>query len=48
MIRRDAAFQREQVRAWLRELLDAEGVSVELDEPTDWSHWDAGRRRWDP
>ncbi len=48
MIRRDAAFQREQVRAWLHDLLEAEGVSLTLDEPSDWSHWDAEKRRWSP
>jgi 1,2-phenylacetyl-CoA epoxidase catalytic subunit len=48
MIRRDAAFQREQVRAWLHDLLEAEGVSLTLDEPSDWSHWDAEKRRWNP
>jgi 1,2-phenylacetyl-CoA epoxidase catalytic subunit len=48
MIRRDAAFQREQVRAWLAALLKAEGVALTLDEPSEWSSWDAGRRRWDP
>jgi 1,2-phenylacetyl-CoA epoxidase catalytic subunit len=45
MIKRDAAQQREQVRAWLVELLAAEGVAIELDEPADWSSWDAERRR---
>jgi 1,2-phenylacetyl-CoA epoxidase catalytic subunit len=40
MIARDAAAQREQVRVWLREL-----VEVELDEPSDWSSWDPQRRR---
>ena len=48
MIHRDADFQREQMRAWLRGLLEAEGVSLELDEPADWSRWPAGRRRWSP
>jgi 1,2-phenylacetyl-CoA epoxidase catalytic subunit len=45
MIKRDAAQQREQVRAWLVDLLAAEGVAIELDEPADWSSWDAERRR---
>jgi 1,2-phenylacetyl-CoA epoxidase catalytic subunit len=48
MVRRDAAAQREQVRAWLAALLEAEGVSLSLDEPSDWSSWDAERRRWSP
>jgi 1,2-phenylacetyl-CoA epoxidase catalytic subunit len=40
MIARDAAAQREQVRVWLRDLID-----VDLDEPSDWSSWDPQRRR---
>jgi 1,2-phenylacetyl-CoA epoxidase catalytic subunit len=48
MVQRDAAFQREQVRAWLAALLEAEGVSLTLDEPSDWSRWDPERRRWNP
>lgn len=46
MVGSDAPAQRELVRRWLRELLAAEGVFVELDEPTDFSRWDASRRRW--
>src|SRR4051812_25787956 len=46
MVRRDAAEQREQVRSWLVGLLGAEGVEIALPDPTDWSRWDAGRRRW--
>ena len=48
MVHRDAVFQREQVRAWLAALLEAEGVSLTLDEPSDWSRWDPERRRWNP
>jgi hypothetical protein len=48
MFRRDPASQREQVRAWLVDLLAAEGVTITLDEPTDWSRWDAERRRLEP
>ena len=48
MVKRDADHQREQVRAWLAALLDAEGVSSTLDEPSDWSSWDPERRRWSP
>jgi hypothetical protein len=33
------------VRAWLTELLDAEGVSIELEEPTDWTGWDEDGRQ---
>ena len=36
---------REQVRAWLVDLLAAEGAAIELSEPADWSSWDAERRR---
>ena len=48
MIRRDPAAQREQVRVWLVGLLDGEGVTIALDEPSDWSRWDPERRRWEP
>jgi ring-1,2-phenylacetyl-CoA epoxidase subunit PaaC len=48
MIGTDPAHQREQVRAWLVALLAAEGATIELDEPADWSAWDAGSRRWSP
>ena len=48
MIARDAAAQREQVRAWLVELLGAEGVEIAVDEPSDWSGWDPALRRWTP
>jgi 1,2-phenylacetyl-CoA epoxidase catalytic subunit len=46
MIDMDAARQRELVRTWLTDLLAGEGAEIELPEPEDWSHWDAGRRRW--
>jgi 1,2-phenylacetyl-CoA epoxidase catalytic subunit len=48
MVNRDPAGQREQVRAWAVDLLGAEGVSLTLDEPADWSQWDADRRRLNP
>jgi 1,2-phenylacetyl-CoA epoxidase catalytic subunit len=48
MFRCDPAFQREQVRAWLIELLAAESVEIALPEPTDWSRWDPERRRLQP
>jgi 1,2-phenylacetyl-CoA epoxidase catalytic subunit len=47
-LRHDAAFQRERVRVWLVGLLAAEGVAIELAEPTDWSRWDPDRRRCEP
>jgi len=48
MLRHDAGHQRERVRAWLVELLAAEGVSMVLDEPRDWSRWDPELRRYEP
>jgi 1,2-phenylacetyl-CoA epoxidase catalytic subunit len=48
MISSDARAQRTLMRDWLRDLLAAEGVTLELDEPTDFSRWDAERRRWNP
>ena len=48
MLRHDPAQQRERVRAWLVDLLGAEGVTIALDEPTDWSHWDPELRRYEP
>ena len=43
MVARGPAAQREQVRAWLVALLAAEGVTIALEEPTDWSRWDPRR-----
>jgi ring-1,2-phenylacetyl-CoA epoxidase subunit PaaC len=40
--------QRALVRDWLVALLSAEGVAIDLPEPTDWSRWDQARRRWEP
>jgi 1,2-phenylacetyl-CoA epoxidase catalytic subunit len=48
MIERDPAAQREQVRAWLVDLFAAEGVTIALEEPSDWSRWDPERRRYEP
>ena len=48
MFGRDAAAQREQVRAWLVALLAAEGVEIALAEPADWARWDPERRRLEP
>lgn len=48
MLRDDGAQQRERVRAWLVGLLAAEGVTIALHEPTDWSRWDPDLRRYEP
>jgi len=48
MLGADAAAQRDQVRRWITDVLEAEGVEVDLPEPTDWSGWDPARRRWEP
>jgi 1,2-phenylacetyl-CoA epoxidase catalytic subunit len=48
MIARGPAYQREQMRVWLADLLGAEGVDLTLDEPADWSGWDPTLRRWTP
>ncbi len=47
-LRHGAAQQRERVRAWLVDLLAAEGVAIALDEPADWSRWDPELRRYEP
>jgi phenylacetate-CoA oxygenase PaaI subunit len=39
------AAVRGRVRDWLTALLAAQGVEVELPEPTDWSAWDVEHRR---
>ncbi|MGZ4187030.1 MAG: Phenylacetic acid catabolic protein [Solirubrobacteraceae bacterium] len=36
---------RDRVRRWLAALLEAEGVTVALEEPDDWSAWDRERRQ---
>jgi phenylacetate-CoA oxygenase PaaI subunit len=36
---------RHQMRAWITDLLAAEGAEIELPEPTDWSGWDPQRHR---
>lgn len=48
MLSHDAAYQREQVRSWLVDLLAHENVSITLEEPIDWSRWDPDRRRYEP
>jgi 1,2-phenylacetyl-CoA epoxidase catalytic subunit len=39
------AAQRALVRDWLVTLLEAEDVSMALDEPADWAAWDPATRR---
>lgn len=36
---------RERVRAWLTELLRAQGIALALDEPASWLDWDEEHRR---
>ena len=48
MVGADPAAQRERVRTWLVALLGAEDVAISLDDPDDWSGWDAATRRWTP
>jgi 1,2-phenylacetyl-CoA epoxidase catalytic subunit len=48
LVSKTGGDQRQQVRAWLTELLGGEGVEIQLAEFTDWSGWDPQRRRWDP
>jgi phenylacetate-CoA oxygenase PaaI subunit len=45
MVSEGPAAVRERVRRWLAELLTAEGASVELAEPSDWSAWSQDHRR---
>jgi 1,2-phenylacetyl-CoA epoxidase catalytic subunit len=47
-VKQTPAHQRELMRTWLTRLLAGEGVEIELPDPTDWSAWDAERRRWAP
>jgi phenylacetate-CoA oxygenase PaaI subunit len=42
------ARQRAMMRDWLVALLEAEGRTIELPEPADWSAWDPRTRRWAP
>lgn len=42
------ARQRAMVRDWLVALLAAEGRTIELPDPTDWSAWEPRTRRWAP
>ena len=48
MVRDDPAAQRERMRTWLTDLLGAEGVSIAVEDPDDWSGWDPATRRWTP
>jgi ring-1,2-phenylacetyl-CoA epoxidase subunit PaaC len=47
-VKQTPAHQRELMRNWLTAILAAEGVEIALPDPTDWSGWDAERRRWTP
>jgi 1,2-phenylacetyl-CoA epoxidase catalytic subunit len=47
-VKQTPAHQRQLMRDWLTGVVGAEGVEIELPEPTDWSGWDADRRRWQP
>jgi ring-1,2-phenylacetyl-CoA epoxidase subunit PaaC len=44
-VKQTPAHQRALMRDWLVALLAAEGVTIELPDPTDWSGWDPERRR---
>ncbi len=44
-VKQTAAHQRELIRSWLTAILAAEGVSISLPDPTDFSSWDPERRR---
>jgi 1,2-phenylacetyl-CoA epoxidase catalytic subunit len=44
-VRQTAAHQRELIRTWLTGILAAEGVTISLPDPTDFSAWDPERRR---
>jgi 1,2-phenylacetyl-CoA epoxidase catalytic subunit len=48
MVSSDADAIRARVRDWLVGVLGAEGVSIELPEPSDWSRWDPQTRRHEP
>jgi ring-1,2-phenylacetyl-CoA epoxidase subunit PaaC len=45
MVAQGPAAIRDRVRRWLAALLEAEGVTVALEEPGDWSAWDRERRQ---
>jgi ring-1,2-phenylacetyl-CoA epoxidase subunit PaaC len=40
--------QRRLVRDWLVAIVEDEGRTIELTEPTDWTGWDPETRRWNP
>jgi len=44
-VKQTAAHQRELIRSWLTAILTAEGVAIDLPDPTDFSSWDPERRR---
>jgi ring-1,2-phenylacetyl-CoA epoxidase subunit PaaC len=45
MVAEGPAAIRDRVRRWLLGLLEAQDVTVALDEPADWSAWDPERRQ---
>jgi len=45
MVAEGPAAIRARVRDWLSALLRSEGAAVTLEDPTDWSGWDAELRR---
>lgn len=45
MVADGPAAVRDRVRRWLTELLDEQGITLALHEPTDWDGWDPERRR---
>lgn len=45
MVSEGPAAVRDRVREWLTALLREQGIDVTLEEPTDWSRWDAEHRR---
>jgi phenylacetate-CoA oxygenase PaaI subunit len=44
MLAKSPSEIREQVRTWLRTVLDREDCAIELPVPSDWSGWDETRR----
>ena len=47
-VKQTPAHQRELMRTWLTGILASEGVQMDLPDPTDFTGWDAERRRLKP